>query len=109
MEEMREKAEKWGARISCMSRVNGEMKVDRGRLIWDLLARPCLEHASEVWWTGWKAACKNLEKIRENIGRKVEGASITVSGFAVRGDLSWRKLEERWKEKKLLFEWRLQR
>ena len=37
-----------GGRIGCMSRVNGEMEVDRGRLVWELLARPCLEHASEV-------------------------------------------------------------
>ena len=27
-----------------------------------VLARPGLEHAFEVWWTGGKAACKNLEK-----------------------------------------------
>ena len=33
----------------CMSRVNGEMEVDRGKLIWELLARTCLEHTSEVW------------------------------------------------------------
>ena len=38
--------------------------MDRDRPIWELLARLCLEHASEVWWTGWKAACKNLEKIQ---------------------------------------------
>ena len=48
LEKMSEKAEKWGARIGSMSRVNGEMEVDRGRLIYELLARPCLEHASEV-------------------------------------------------------------
>ena len=33
LEKMRVKAEKWGARIGCMSRMNGEMEVDRGRLI----------------------------------------------------------------------------
>ena len=37
---MRKKAEKWGARIGSMSRVNGEMEVDRGRLIWEFLAMP---------------------------------------------------------------------
>ena len=44
LEKIKEKAEKWvvGARIGCMSRVNGEIGVDRGRLIWELLARPCL-------------------------------------------------------------------
>ena len=44
---MREKAEKWEARIGCKSRMNRE-KEDRGRFIWELLARPCLEHASEM-------------------------------------------------------------
>ena len=52
LEKMREKADKWGERIGCMCRVNGEMKVDRGRLIRKLLARPCMEHACEAWWTG---------------------------------------------------------
>ena len=50
------------ARIGCISRVNGAMEVDRGRLIWELLARSCLEHVSEVWWTRGKEACKNLGK-----------------------------------------------
>ena len=57
---MRGKAEKWGPRNGCTSRVNGEMEVDRDRLIWELLSRPCLEHASEVWLTGGKVACKKL-------------------------------------------------
>ena len=43
LEKMRGKAEKWRAKIGCMSRVNGEMEVDRGRLIWELLARPTWE------------------------------------------------------------------
>ena len=33
LEKMKEKAEKWRPRIGCMSRVNGEMEVDRDRLI----------------------------------------------------------------------------
>ena len=66
LEKMREKAEKWGARIGCMSRVNGEMEVDRGILIWELLARSCLEHSSEVWWTRGKAAWKIQENIAGN-------------------------------------------
>ena len=32
LEKMREKAEKWEARIGCMRRVNGEMEMDRGKL-----------------------------------------------------------------------------
>ena len=46
-----------------------------------------------------KAACKNLEKIQENIGRKLMGGSSTVAGVVVRGDLGWRKLEERRKKR----------
>ena len=80
-----------------MSIENGEMEVDRGGLKWELLARPC------------------LEKIQDNIGRKLVGRSSTVAGVAARGvaargDLGWRKLEERSKgKKKRLFGWRLQR
>ena len=86
-----------------------EVEVDRSRLIWESQVRPCLERASEVWWTGRKAACKNLEKIQENISRKLVGGSSTVIAVVVRGDLGWRKLEERREEKKLLFEWSWQR
>ena len=46
---------------------------------------------------------------QENIGRKLTSGSVTVVGVVVRGYLGWRKLEERREEKKLLFEWRLQR
>ena len=64
------------ARIGCISRVNGAMEVDRGRLIWELLARSCVEHVSEVWWTRGKEACKNLGgKIQENIGWKLASLS----------------------------------
>ena len=36
--------------------------VNRGRLIWELLARPNMEHVSEVWWTGgtWKKFKRTL-------------------------------------------------
>ena len=43
-------------------------------------------------WTRGKAACKNLEKIQENMGKKLVGGS-TVARVAGRGDLDWRKLE----------------
>ena len=63
------------------------MEVDRVRLIWELLAWPCLKYASEVWWTGGKAACKNLENFQEKIGRNLVSVSSTVAGGGVRGDL----------------------
>ena len=93
LEKLREKLRNgvW-TRIGCMSRVNGEMEVDRGKLILELLARSCLEYAYEVC-TRRKAACMNLEKIQENIGRKLVGGSSTVSGVAVRtwAGRSWRR------------------
>ena len=55
-ERMREKAEEWAGRTEWMSRVNGQIEVERGRQIWELLARPSLEHAASVWWTGGKVA-----------------------------------------------------
>ena len=52
-----------------MSRVNGQIEVERGRLIWELLARPSLEHAVSVWWTGGKVANRKLEAVQERVGR----------------------------------------
>ena len=31
-----------------MSRVNGQVEVDRGRMVWKLLAQPNMEYAAEV-------------------------------------------------------------
>ena len=73
------------------------------RMAWELMARPCLEHAAEVWWPGGKVVGKKLEAVQDRAGRKLLGASNTVSGVAVRGDLGWRRLEERREEKKVLF------
>ena len=41
--------------------------------------------------------------MQDRIGRKLLGASNTVAGVVVRGDLGWRRLEERREEKKVLF------
>ncbi len=62
-----------------------------------------VEHAAEIWWPGGKTADKKMEAVQERIGRRLLGASRTVAGAAVRGDLGWRKLEERREEKKLLY------
>ena len=32
-----------------MSRMNGQVKVDRGRMVWEHMGRPNVEHAAEVW------------------------------------------------------------
>ena len=54
-----------------------------------------MEYAAEVWWTGGCSACRKLELSQMKMGRKSLGASNTVAGGAVQGDLGWRKLEER--------------
>ena len=40
-------------------------------------------------------ANRNLEAVQEKVGKWLLGASRSVPGAAVRGDLGWRKLEER--------------
>ena len=108
LEKMKEKAEEWAGKVEWMSRKDGQIEVERGRLVWELLARPGLEHAAEIWWPGGKAANKKLEAVQDKVGRRLLGASRTVAGVAVRGDLGWRKLEERREAKKLLYGKRLE-
>ena len=103
VEKMAEKAEEWAGKMEWMSRKDGQIEVERGRLVWELLARPGLEHAAEVWWPGGKTVNRKLEAVQERMGRRLLGASRTVAGAAVRGDLGWRKLEERREERKLLY------
>ena len=43
---------------------------------------------------------RTWKNIQENNGRKLVVVSSTVAGVAVRGDLGWRKLEERTEENK---------
>ena len=69
--------------------------------MWELLVRPSMEYAAEVWWTGGCSACRKLESSQMKMGKSLLGASITVAGVAVHGDLGWRKLEERRQEMKL--------
>ena len=40
MEEIKVKAEEWIGKVVSMSKVNGKTAVDRGRMVWELLARP---------------------------------------------------------------------
>ena len=96
---MIEKAEEWMRKIEWMSRVN----VDRGRLIWELLARPAIEHAAEVWWIRGKVVRRKLEAVQERVGRRLLMSGPTVAGVAVRGEFGWWSLEERRQRKKLLF------
>ncbi len=78
-----------------MSRVNGQVVVDRGRIVWVLLARLSMEYAAEVWLTRGHSACGKLESAQTKMGRRLLGASNTVAGVAVQGDLGWRMLGRR--------------
>ena len=66
-----------------------------------------MKHAVEVWWLGEHSACRKLESAQMRVGRRLLGASNTVAGMAVQGDLGWKKLEERREEMKVLFGKRL--
>ena len=57
LEKMAKKEEEWFGRVTWTSRVNGQVEVDRGRMVWKLLARPSMEYAALVWWTGGHSAC----------------------------------------------------
>jgi hypothetical protein len=87
------------AKIFIVHLAEEEWVVERGRMVWELMAGPCLEHAAEVWWPGGKVVGKKLESIQEKVGRKPLGASDTVVGVAVHGKLGWKQLEEGREEK----------
>ena len=81
-----EKAEEWMRKIEWMSRLNGVVEIDRGRFIWELLARPAIEHAAKVWWVGGKVVRRKLE---ERVGRRLLMSGPTVAGVAARGEFGW--------------------
>ena len=57
-----------------MSRKDGQIEVERGRLVWELLARPSLEYAAEIWWPGGKTANRNPEAVQEKSGQAAVGS-----------------------------------
>ena len=81
---MAKKVEVWIGRVTWMSRVNGQVKVDGGRMVWEL-ERPSMEYAAEVWSTGGRTACRKLESSHIKMGRRLLGAGNTVAGVAVPG------------------------
>ena len=99
---MANKAEEWAGKV------NVQVEVDRGRIVWELIGRPSVEHAAEVWWSGGRSVCKKLESAQMRVGRRLLGASNTEAGVVVQGDLGWRKLEERREEIKccLVRDWK---
>ena len=107
LEKMVNKVEEWVGKVMCMSRVNRQVEGDRGLMAWALIRKLSVAHAAEVWWSGWCSACSKLESTQMRDGRILLGASNTVEGVAVQGDLGWWKLEERREEIKVLFGKRL--
>ena len=59
-----------------MSRVNGQVEVDRGRMVWELIEKPSVERAAEVWWSGGCSACRKLESAQMRVGRRLLGKTI---------------------------------
>ena len=102
------KAEEWVGKVMWMSRVNGQVGVDRGQMAWELMGRLSVEHAAEVWWSGGRGVCRKMESAQMRVGRRLLRASNIVAGVAVQGDVGWRKLEERREEMKVLFGKRLE-
>ncbi len=91
---MGNKEEEWVGNVMWMPRVNGLVEVDRGRMVWELIRRLNVEHAAEVWWSGGHSACRKLELAQIILTRRLLGASNTLAGVAVQGDLgggSWRR------------------
>ena len=48
-----------------------------------------MEYAALVWWTGGCSACRKLKSAQMKTGRRLLGASNTVAGVAVQGNLGW--------------------
>ena len=67
--------------------------------MWELIGRPSVGHAVEVWWSGGRSACRKLEEAQMKVDRTLLGQVIST----VQGELGWRKLEERRKDMKALF------
>ena len=44
------KPEEWVGMVMWMSRINGGVEADRGKMVWELIGISSVEHAAEVWW-----------------------------------------------------------
>ena len=47
------------------------MEVNRGKIVWELLARPSMEYAAEVWWTVGRSACRKQELVQIRVNRRL--------------------------------------
>jgi len=85
MEERIERGVEANQRVGWMGRVNGVMETERGGAIWEYMSLPAVNFAAEVSWKGTKAQQKKLDAEKEQVGRKILGASRTVGSCAVMG------------------------
>ena len=107
--EIAKTAEEWIGMVAWMSRVNRQVEVDTGRMVWELLARPSMKYAAEVWWTGGRSACR---VVTDENGYDIVGGKQFSSrnGSAGRsrveeagekegrdeGELRWKRLVKKW-------------
>ena len=62
LEKLVNKAERWVGKVMWLSRVNGQVEVDRGWMVWELMGKLSVElAAAEVWWSGGCNVCRKLE------------------------------------------------
>ena len=50
LEKMENKAEEKVGKVMWMFRMNGQVEVDIGWTQWELMGKPSVECAAEVWW-----------------------------------------------------------
>ena len=73
--------------------MNGQVEVDRGRMVRELIGRPNVCSRSVV--VRRTCVCRKLESAKMRMGRRLLVPSNTLAGVVVQGDGGWRKLEER--------------
>ena len=98
LEKTAKKAEEWIGKVTCMSRVNVQVEVDRGGMVWELLARTVVERRTYC--------IQEVGVVRDENGQEIVGGKKYSS--TAQGDLGWRKLEERREEMKVMFGKRLE-
>ena len=51
----------------------GQVEVDSGRIVWETIGRPSVEHVAELWRSGGCSVCKRLESSQIKMGRRLLG------------------------------------
>ena len=65
---MAKKAEEWVGKVMWMSRMKGQVEVDRGRMVRELIGRQSMERAAEVWRSLGRDVCRKPEERRKDKG-----------------------------------------